>query len=113
MSAKGFALRSRVRGVRARAASTSVMVHIVHLDESVHLCVSGGPWEFDMRALNGVTNLLLARAVTAGGGEVRGGERGMDFLPNLIIYEKISHLDRLALQHISIDHRSIVVASGL
>ena len=78
MAAKGFALRRRVEGVRARAISTSLTVHILHLEESVHLCVSGGPRELDMRALNGAID-LLARAIMAGDGEVRGGARGKEF----------------------------------
>ena len=52
MAAKGFALRRLVEGVRARAISTSLTVHILHLEESVNLCVSGGPWELDMRILD-------------------------------------------------------------
>ena len=75
MAAKGFALRRCVEGVRARAISTSLTVHILHLEESVHLCVSGGPRELDMRALNDAID-LLARAIMAGDGEVREGARG-------------------------------------
>ena len=78
VAAKGSAPRHRVSGVRSRGVSTSLMVHIVHLEESVHLCVSGGPRELDMRALNGAID-LLARAIMAGDGEVRGGARGKEF----------------------------------
>ena len=75
---KGNAWRHRVSGVRLRGVSTSLMVHIVHLEERVHLCVSGGPRELDMRALNGAID-LLARAIMAGDGEARGGARGKEF----------------------------------
>ena len=78
VAAKGSAPRHRVSGVRARGVSTSLMVHIVHLDQSVHLCVSGGPRELDMRALNGAID-PMARAIMAGDGEERGGARGKEF----------------------------------
>ncbi len=78
MAAKGVALRSRVSGARSSATSTSLMVHIVHLEESVNLCVSGGLRELDMRVLNGAIDLLV-RVIIDGDGEVRGGAFGKDF----------------------------------
>ena len=42
-------------------------MHILHLEESVNLCVSGGLQELGMRALNGVID-LLARTIMAGDG---------------------------------------------
>ena len=39
-----------MRDVRSRGVSTSLIVHIVHLEESVHLCVSGGLRELDIHA---------------------------------------------------------------
>ena len=78
MAAKGFALRRRVEGVRARAISTSLTVHILHLEESVNLCVSGGSRELEMRILDRAID-LTGPSIIISDVVVREGAFGKDF----------------------------------
>ena len=78
VAAKGFALRRRVEGVRARAISTSLTVHILHLEESVNLCVSGPPQELEMRILDSAID-LMAPMIIVSDVVVREGAFGEDF----------------------------------
>ena len=52
----------RRSGARALGSSTSVMVHIVHYDVSVHLCVSGEPLGLGIRVLGVVMDGLICVA---------------------------------------------------